>query len=335
MDDLLCNDAKYMETLGRIKQEISGSRARAVVAVNGEVICMYWRIGKLIEEHSEWGNRFIESLANDIRLAYPGIKGFSVRNLKYMLKFYREFDFEFVQTVSAQISWSHNIALMDKVKDLEQRSWYARAAAERGWSLAVLEHQISTQLFQRQAKTQKVTNFDRLLPPADSEMVQQVLKDPYIFDFITTGENIEEKTIEDEMVRNITALLLELGAGFAFMGRQYHLVVSDKDFYLDLLFYNTRLRRYFVVELKAGEFKPEYVGKLGFYVAAVDDLLRNEHDSSTIGLLLCKTKDNTIAEYSLRSTSTPIGVSEYRTASELPEEMRGILPSPEDIARRV
>ena len=335
MDELLCNDASYMETLERIKREISGSRARAVLAVNSEVICMYWRIGKLIDEHSEWGNRFIDSLSGDIRLAYPGIKGFSVRNLKYMLRLAREYDLEFVQQVVAQIPWGHTTHLLDGVGDQAKRDWYMRKAAEHGWSRSVLMHQVSIGLFERQAEAQKVTNFDRLLPPADSEMVRQALKDPYIFDFITADEGVEEKALEDEMVRNITGLLLELGTGFAFMGRQYHLVVSGKDFYIDLLFYNTRLSRYFVIELKAGEFRPEYTGKLGFYVAAVDDLLRNDHDDPTVGLLLCKTKDNTIAEYSLRSTSAPIGVSEFRTADELPEEMRGILPTPEDIASRV
>lgn len=335
MDELLCNDASYMETLERIKQEISGSRARAVLAVNSEVICMYWRIGKLIDERSEWGNRFIDSLSGDIRLAYPGIKGFSVRNLKYMLRLAREYDLEFVQQVVAQIPWGHTTHLLDGVGDRAERDWYMRKAVEHGWSRATLMHQVSTGLFERQSEAQKATNFDRMLPPADSEMVRQALKDPYIFDFITAGEGVEEKALEDEMVRNITGVLLELGTGFAFMGRQYHLVVSGKDFYIDLLFYNTRLSRYFVIELKAGEFRPEYTGKLGFYVAAVDDLLRNDHDGPTVGLLLCKTKDNTIAEYSLRSTSAPIGVSEFRTADELPEEMRGILPTPEDIASRV
>ena len=335
MDELLCNDASYMETLEHIKREISGSRARAVLAVNSEVICMYWRIGKLIDEHSEWGNRFIDSLSGDIRLAYPGIKGFSVRNLKYMLRLAREYDLEFVQQVVAQIPWGHTTHLLDGVDDRAKRDWYMRKAAEYGWSRSVLMYQVSIGLFERQAEAQKVTNFDRLPPPADSEMVRQALKDPYIFDFITADEGVEEKALEDEMVRNIMGLLLELGTGFAFMGRQYHLVVSGKDFYIDLLFYNTRLSRYFVIELKAGEFRPEYTGKLGFYVAAVDDLLRNDHDGPTVGLLLCKTKDNTIAEYSLRSTSAPIGVSEFRTADELPEEMRGILPTPEDIASRV
>lgn len=261
----------------------------------------------MLDEHSEWGGKYIASLSHDIRLAYPDIKGFSVRNLKYMLKFAREFDWDFVQTVSAQISWSHNIALMDKVPVPEQRVWYATNAIEQGWSLSVLEHQISTRLFERSESAVKVTNFKRLLPPADSEMVQQSLKDPYIFDFISAGKDASEKQLEDQMIENVTKLLLELGEGFAFMGRQYHLVVSNQDFYIDLLFYNVKLRRYIVVELKATDFKPEYTGKLGFYVAVVDDTMRHEGDLPTVGLLLCKNKDNAVAEYSLQSSSMPIG----------------------------
>ena len=335
MDDLLCNDVGYAEVLEKVKREVSQARARSVLAVNRELICMYWRIGCMIDERSEWGSRFVESLSHDIRVAYPGIKGFSVRNLKYMQKFYREHDYEFVQTVSAQLSWSHNVALMDKVKSADQRTWYARCSIEYGWSLAILEHQISIRLYERQVSAGKTTNFDRTLPSADSELVEQAFKDPYIFDFVTTEQGAAEKDVENEMVRNVTSLLLELGTGFGFMGRQYHLLVSGKDFYIDLLFYNKRLRRYVVVELKATEFKPEYVGKLGFYVAAVDDLLCDEGDNPSIGLLLCKSKDSAIAEYSLRSSSAPIGISEYRTADELPEEMRGILPTPEDLATRV
>ena len=185
MDELLCNDASYMETLERVKREISGARSRAVLAVNSEVVCMYWRIGKLIDEHSEWGNRFIDSLSGDIRLTYPGIKGFSVRNLKYMLRLAREYDLEFVQQLAAQIPWGHTMYLFDKVGDRDRRDWYMRQAAEHGWSRATLLHQVSTGLFERQSVVQKVTNFDRMLPPADSEMVQEALKDPYIFDFVT------------------------------------------------------------------------------------------------------------------------------------------------------
>ncbi len=331
----LLNDSDYIATLDAIKAEIAQTRSRALLAVNHELVCMYWRIGHMLDEHAEWGSKFIDSLSHDIRSAYPGIKGFSVRSLKYMLRFAREFDFEFVQQAVAQIPWGHLVHLMDKVPDPDQRTWYIVQAAEHGWSRAVLMHQISVKLYERQVQAEKVVNFEKLLPPDDSEMIQQALKDPYIFDFITAQGEIAEREVEDEMVKNVTRLLLELGEGFAFMGRQYHLEVSGRDFYIDLLFYNTKLRRYIVIELKATEFEPEYTGKLGFYVSAVDDLLRSEDDKPTIGLLLCKTKDNVIAEYSLRSSSAPIGVSEYRTAQELPEEMRGILPTPEEILSRI
>lgn len=335
MEDLMVHDEAYFETLSLIKREISSSRTRAALAANSELICMYWRIGHSIDLHSEWGLKYLESLSRDIRMAFPEAKGFSVRNLKYMLKFSREFEHEKVQRLVAQIPWGHITHLMDKVSDSEQRDWYIKETIQNGWSRAVLMHQISVKLFERQAGTGKITNFGKLLPPADSEMTQQALKDPYVFDFITTRKGLAERDIEEQMVQNVASLLLELGTGFAFVGRQYHLVVGETDFYIDLLFYNLKLRRYFVVELKNEEFKPEYAGKLSFYVAAVDGELRGEYDNPSIGLLLCKTKDNAVAEYSLKSTSKPIGVSEYRTADELPEEMRGILPSPEDILSRI
>lgn len=331
----LANDAEYLRTLSEVKRELAMSRSRAAFAVNSELICMYWRIGFMIDEHAAWGNRFVESLSHDIRLAYPGVKGFSVRNLKYMLRFAREYDYEIVQQLVAQLPWGHITHLMDRVNDRTRRDWYMIQAVNFGWSRAVLMHQVSIKLFERQVAADKVTNFDRLLPPADSEMAQQMLKDPYVFDFVTAEPSAHERDIEDEMVASVTRLLLELGVGFGFMGRQYHLVISDRDFYIDLLFYNKVLRRYIVVELKATEFRPEYTGQLGFYVAAVDDLLCDEYDKPTIGLLLCKTKDNAMAEYSLKSSAAPIGISEYRTADELPDEMRGVLPSPEDILNRL
>ena len=335
MEQMLFGDAEYIRVLDDIKTEIAQSRARAVLSVNSEMICMYWRIGSMIDNRAEWGAKFIDSLAHDIRLAYPGVRGFSSRNLKYMLRFARAYDFEFVQQVVAQIPWGHIVHLMEKVPDQERRNWYISQTIEHGWSRAVLMHQVSMRLFERQVRTEKVSNFDRLLPPADSEMVEQAMKDPYIFDFMTVREDMREKEIEDEMVRNVTELLLELGTGFGFMGRQYHLVVADKDYYVDLLFYNKKLRRYVVIELKATEFKPEYTGQLGFYVCAIDEILCDDDDKPTIGLLLCKSKDNAIAEYSLRSSSVPIGVSEYRMADELPDDMRGILPSPEEILNRI
>lgn len=335
MNDLAKNEAAYFETLDTIKGEIAQSRTKAMLAANSELICMYWRIGNLISEQVEWGNKYLEALSHDIRLAYPGIKGFSIRNLKYMLKFAREFEYEKVQQLVAQIPWGHLVQLMDKVTNDEERMWYVEKTIENGWSRSVLMHQLSTKLYSRQETATKANNFGRLLPPAESELVEQAMKDPYIFDFVTSRQGLVEKDIEDQMVKDVAALLLELGKGFAFVGRQYHLQVGETDFYIDLLFYNIKLRRYVVVELKNDEFKPEHVGQLGFYVAAVDGELCGEHDNPSIGLLLCKTKDNAVAEYSLSSASKPIGVSEYRTADELPEEMRDILPSPEDILSRI
>ena len=336
MDELTRNDAEYFEILDSIKSEISQSRTKAMLAVNSELICMYWRIGNTIALQAQWGNKYLEALSHDIRLTYPGVKGFSVRNLKYMLKFAREFDnYEKVQQLVAQIPWGHLVHLMDKVPNSEEREWYIKETIENGWSRSVLMHQISTKLYNRQEAAAKINNFNKLLPSAESELVEQAMKDPYIFDFITSRKGLAERDIEDQMVKNVTELLLELGKGFAFVGRQYYLQVGKTDFYIDLLFYNIKLRRYVVVELKNDEFKPEYVGKLGFYVSAVDGELCEDYDNPTIGLLLCKTKENAVAEYSLRSSSAPIGVSEYRTTNELPEEMRGILPSPEDILSRI
>lgn len=335
MAELLKNEEGYFQTLASIKDEIKHTRSRVALAANSELICMYWRIGNLIAVQSEWGNKYLEALSHDIRIAYPGIKGFSVRSLKYMLKFAREFTYEKVQQLAAQIPWGHLMYLMDKTSDPTQREWYICKAIENGWSRSVLMHQVSIKLYERQALAHKVNNFEHLLPPAESEMVEQAMKDPYVFDFITMREGLEERDIEEQMVKDVTALLLELGTGFAFVGRQYHLVVGGNDYYIDLLFYNLQLRRYIVVELKNDEFKPEYVGKLGFYVAAVDGELCGEYDRPSVGLLLCKTKNNAVAEYSLQSASKPIGVSEYKTLDELPEEMQGVLPSPEDILNRI
>ena len=335
MNDLMKNDPAYFEILEKIKREISQSRTRAMLAANNELICMYWRIGHSLDEQAEWGSKHLEALSHDIRLVYPEIKGFSVRSLKYMLKFAREFDYKKVQQLAAQIPWGHIMYLMDKTSNPAQRDWYICKTIENGWSRAVLMHQVSIKLYERQGVASKINNFDVLLPPAESEMVAQAMKDPYVFDFITSRQDLEEHDIEEQMVGNVTSLLLELGTGFAFVGRQFHIVVGESDFYIDLLFYNLKLRRYVVIELKNEEFKPEFTGQLGFYVSAVDGELRGEHDNPTIGLLLCKTKDNAVAKYSLQSTSKPIGISEYKTLDELPEEMQGVLPSPADILSRI
>ena len=331
---MLANTDDYFTLLEEIKAEISTTRARVVTHVNSELICMYWRVGKMLGKGS-WGDKVIDTLSKDVRAAYPGIKGFSPRYLKYMKKFANENELEIMQTVFAQLSWSHNIKLMDKVKDAEQRLWYARMAIEEGWTLAVLDHQIDSKLFERQAISGKVTNFSRTLPDPESELAQQQLKDPYIFDFITARQSASERDIEEQMVDNVTNTLLELGTGFAFMGRQCHFEVGGEDFYIDLLFYNVKLHCYVVIELKNTPFKPEYMGKLSFYVSAIDGELRGEGDNPTIGLLLCKTKNDVVAEYTLKDINLPLGVSEYRVSDVLPDDFGKYLPSPEDLQTRI
>ena len=331
---MLANSDEYMDVLERAKREIAESRQRAVTSTNAELVFLYWRIGTLANERSEWGNGFVESLSRDIRAAFPGLKGFSVRSLKYMAKFAREVNLELCNSCCT-IPWGHITQFLDKTEPDPEREWYVNATIENGWSRAVLVHQIESKLYKRQVLAGKVDNFERTLPAPESELAQQALKDPYIFDFITARQGAVEHEVEERMMENLTGLLLELGTGFAFMGRRHHLVVGGQDFYIDLLFYNVKLRSCIVVELKNAPFKPEFVGKLNFYLSAVDDLLCSEHDNPSIGLLLCKTKDNVVAEYSLRDVEKPIGVSEYRLADVLPEGFADLLPSAEAIEKRL
>lgn len=333
---MLINSEEYFSTIEQVKQEIKAAQYRAAVQVNSELILLYHSIGTVINQHKTWGSKFIENLARDIKANFPNSTGYSVRNLKYMAKFAQTYpDREFVQTLSAQIPWSHNIAILDKVKDPEQRVWYIRKTAENGWSHSVLIHQIESGLYQRQAIAEKVSNFEKRLPSPQSELAAQTMKDPYIFDFIPFKEDMVERDIEQALIQDITKLLLELGTGFAFLGNQYHLNVGGDDFYIDLLFYNLNLRCYVVIELKTGEFKPEYAGQLNFYLSAVDGILKTKQDNPSIGLLLCKSKNDLVAEYSLKDLSKPIGVSEYRITSQLPEELEKQLPSIEDIQKRI
>ena len=330
------NSGEYLAIVEQLKREIKKTQYQASVHVNTEMILLYHSTGTVINEHKTWGNKFIENLATDIRREFPGSKGYSVRNLKYMAKFAQTYpDREFVQTVSAQIPWSHNIAILDKVKDPEERIWYIQKTRENGWSHNVLIHQIESGLYQRQVLADKVSNFENRLPSPQSELAVQTMKDPYIFDFIPFKEDMVERDIEQALVRDVTKLLLELGTGFAFLGNQYHLNVGGDDFYIDLLFYNLNLRCYVVIELKSGEFKPEYAGQLNFYLSAVDGILKKEQDNPSIGLLLCKSKNDLVAEYSLKDMSKPIGVSAYQVTSNLPEELGKQLPSIEDIQKRI
>ena len=333
---MLMNSSEYLATIEQVKQEIKAAQYKAAVHVNTELIMLYYNIGCVINAHKSWGSKFVDNLAQDIKMEFPQSTGYSVRNLKYMAKFARMFpDKEFVQAALAQITWYHNIALMDKVKDPDAYAWYAAQTVKNGWSRNVLVHQIESGLYQRQALAGKVTNFERRLPSPQSELAIQTIKDPYVFDFIPFKEDMVERDIERALVQDVTKLLLELGTGFAFLGNQYHLNVGGDDFYIDLLFYNLNLRCYVVIELKTGEFKPEYAGQLNFYLSAVDGILKKDADNPSIGLLLCKSKNDLVAEYALKDMSKPIGVSEYKITSCLPEDLSKQLPSIEDIQRRI
>ena len=336
VEKLLMNNTEYLDLVQNVREEIRRAQYKAALSVNKELIMLYYTIGKIINEYKSWGNKFIENLATDIKMSFPDARGYSVRNLKYMSKFASTYaDEEFVQTVSAQIPWSHNIAILDKVKDADVREWYIRKTAENGWSHSVLIHQIESGLYERQVVADKISNFEHRLAAPQSELATQTMKDPYIFDFIPFKEDMVERDIEQALVKDVTKLLLELGTGFAFVGNQYHLNVGGDDFYIDLLFYNLNLRCYVVIELKTGEFKPDYAGQLNFYLSAVDSILKKETDNPSIGLLLCKSKNNLVAEYTLRDMSKPIGISEYKVTCNLPEDLSRQLPSIEDIQKRI
>ncbi len=333
---MLINNNEYFQVLEQIKEQILSAQYRAVLGANREQILLYWNIGRVIIENTRYGAKFIDNLARDIKTEFPNAKGYSSRNLKYMRKF-AEFvsDEEKVQTVSALLTWSHNRALFDKTNTLEEYLWYAAETIKNGWSLSSLEYHVGTKTYQRQAIGEKAANYKALLPPPQSNLATETLKNPYVFDFVEQREGIVEREIEDELVANIAKTIIELGTGFAFYGNQYHLEVSGKDYYLDLLFYNTRLHCYVVIELKNTEFRPEYAGKLNFYLSAVDDMLASESDNPSIGILLCKERDRLTAEYALRDINKPIGVSEYRLSDFVPQELADTLPSAEDIEKRI
>lgn len=295
------------------------------------MLILYWNIGKVINENSTWGSKFLNKLFTEISSEFPTAKGFSVSNLKNMARFYREYpEIEIVQTLFAQITWSHNLEIL-RVDSKEQRLWYINKTIENGWSVNVLAHQIDTNLYSRQIEHKKVSNFPINLPGPQSELALETMKDPYVFDFIELKEEAQEKDLEEALIKNITKVLLEFGKGFAYVGHQYHLEVAGEDYYIDLLFYNIKLKCYVVIELKVGEFKPEYAGKLSFYLTAIDEQVKEKNDNPTIGLLLCRNKNNVIAEYTLRDMNKPMGVSEYRIKDYLPENLQNELPSIEEL----
>lgn len=324
---------EYNSFLQSLKERIQSAQVRAALAVNSELVTLYWQVGhEILVEQSRrgWGAKVIDQLAADLRRAFPDTKGFSPRNLKYMRAFSEAWpDPEFVQATLAQIPWYHNITLLEKLETADERAWYAARTVENGWSRNVLVHQIESGLRQRQG--QAVTNFDRTLPPPQSELAQQLLKDPYNFDFLSLGEQMLERDLERGLLEHVRKFLLELGVGFAFVGSQYPLEVGGQDFYLDLLFYHLRLRCFVVIDLKVSEFQPEFAGKMNFYLSAVDEQLRHKDDQPSIGIILCKTKNKVIVEYSLRDTSKPMGVSTYQLTESLPKQLKGSLPTAEEL----
>ena len=296
---MLQNDQEYSALLTRIKRQIQEAQTKAIIAVNSELIQLYWKVGQEIltrQKKEGWGAKVVERLSKDLKKSFPDLKGFSQRNLLYMRKFAEDYpNFAIVQQAVAQISWSHNIILLTKCNDMQQRLWYAQKSVLNGWSRSTLQLFVDSDLYTREGSN--TNNFDSILPLPNSDLVEQALKDPYVFDFLNITERVNEKDIEDALVENITDFLLELGKGFAYVGRQYHIPVGGVDFYLDLLFYHIDLECYVVVELKAKEFKPEYVGKLGFYLTAVNEQVKKKHHNPTIGILICKEKNEIIAKY--------------------------------------
>lgn len=323
----------YVEFFSELKIEIKQAQIRAAVSLNKEVISMYWKIGRSILDRQKklgWGAKVIDRLSKDLRKEFPEMKGFSQRNLKYMRSFAENWqDEQIVQQVLHNLPWGHICILLDKIFDKNEREWYVRQTIENSWSRNVLVMRIETNLYGRTGKAQ--TNFERTLPKEQSDLAQNLLKDPYIFDFLTIGLEARERELESVLLQHLKEFLLELGVGFAFVGSQYHLEIGEQDFYIDLLFYHLKLRCYVVIELKTVAFKPEFAGKMNFYLSAVDDLLKHADDSASIGLILCKTKNKIVVEYALRDTTKPIGVSEFQLTESLPENLRGKLPTIEEI----
>ena len=319
----------YADWLVDLKARIHTAQQRATLSVNRELVLLYWCIGRDIlgrQLHQGWGAKVVDRLSHDLRAAFPFMKGFSPRNLKYMRAFAQAWpDAKFVQEVLAQLPWYHQLALLDKLSGTDDRRWYAQKAISQSWSRNVLVMHIESQLKSRSGMA--VHNFAANLPAAQSDLARESLKDPYRFDFLGLAEEAQEREIESALVRHVTQFLLELGAGFAFVGRQVHLDVGGDDFFIDLLFYHLKLRCYVVVELKAGEFKPEHAGQLSFYLSAVDAQVKRDDDQPTIGILLCKSKNRVVAEYALRNLQQPIGVAQYQLVNSLPESLQSSLPS--------
>ena len=332
--DLITTD-DYRALIADLKTRIRAAQIKAALAVNTQLIALYWDIGKLIAEKqraSGWGDAVIEQIAKDLTRELDGLKGFSrsnLYNIKQWYGFYAPHG-EKVQQLVGQIPWGHNVLIVQSIKERDKALWYVRKTLENGWSRNVLNHQIESRLYERQAEKPRFDNFTERLPAPQSDLARETLKDPYLFDFLDVGEEAHERELETALVDRITRFLLELGKGFAFVGRQYHLEVGGEDFYIDLLFYHLRLHCYVALELKTGPFKPEYTGKLNFYLTALDEQVKVPEDHPSIGLILCKNRNNIVAEYALRDVGKPISIARYALSS-LPEALKKSLPTVEEV----
>ena len=341
------NDKEYKKFLVELKEKVKNTQLKAAVKVNYELLNLYWELGKKITEKQKeysWGDSFISNLSNDLKKEFPDMKGFSVQNLKnirYWYLFYAEYliglqpvsQLKKIENKIKSIPWGHNQRIMYKCKSVREAIFYVEKTIENGWSRTILEHQIDSKLYERLGSA--ISNFDSRLPKVQSELAKQTIKDPYNFDFLTLRDKYDERELEDALVKQITSFLLELGTGFSYIGRQVHLKVGDSDFYIDLLFYHVKLHCYVVVELKTEKFKPDFAGQLNFYVTAVNRDLKSQEDNQTIGILICKDKDNVVAEYSLANISQPIGISKYEISKLLEKEYKSSLPSIEEIEQSI
>lgn len=340
----LVGDVGYVAFMRDVKQRILSSQIKAAVKVNQELLLLYWDLGEQIVEkqrQANWGDGFLEQMSKDLRNEFPEMKGFSYRNLRLVRQWVLFWtpiwqqvvakldNTEFAQQLVSKIPWSHNQVIINKIKDGNEALFYVRKTIENNWSRVVLTHQIESGLYQRDGKA--ITNFEKTLPAPQSDLAGQMLKDPYCFDFLMLREKHDEQELENALSDHIARFLLELGAGFSFLGRQYRIELEGDEYFMDMLFYHVQLHCYVVVELKTIKFKPEFAGKLNFYTSAVDGLLKAEQDNPSIGILICKSKNDTVVEYALKDINKPIGVSEYMITQNLPDELKSSLPSIEEL----
>ena len=328
------NISNFGNWIKDLKSKIHEARRKVAFSINSQLLELYWEIGRELNsklENAAWGSNLIEQVANELKHEFPDIKGFSRRNLFAIRQWYRFYceKYQFVPQTVAQIPWGHNRLIITKIKNIEEAEFYCIETIKHNWDRDTLESQISTKYYEKTGKA--INNFSSTLPSDQSQLVTQTLKDPYIFDFLGLQDDALERAIEDELTKHITAFLLELGKGFAFVGRQYKIEISETDYFIDMLFYHIELRCYVVIELKAGKFKPEHAGKLNFYLSAVDSQLKKPMDNPSIGILLCKSKDKIEVEYSLRDLNKPMGISEYRLTDSIPENLKTQLPSIEEL----